>query len=87
MRKDTSGTTPEANSAPDITRGTQRPATAEWVYAEYGPMEELLGRILCWIGFHDFHVIDASFSFGEGGEVETVECRRCGFQRTRHGGE
>ncbi len=50
-------------------------------------MEELLGRILCWIGFHDFHVIDASFSFGQGGDVETVECRRCGYRLTRHGGK
>ncbi len=57
------------------------------MYAEYEPMEELLGRILCWIGFHDFRVIDASFSFGQGGEVETVECRRCGYRLTRHGGE
>ena len=50
-------------------------------------MEELLGRILCWIGFHDFHVIGADFSFGQGGEVETVECRRCGYWMTRRGGE
>jgi hypothetical protein len=48
---------------------------------------ELLGRLLCWLGFHDYRVVEASFSFGSGGGVETVECRRCGYRMTRHGGE
>jgi len=34
---------------------------------------QLFGSILCWLGFHDFHVITESFSFGGGG-IETVEC-------------
>ncbi len=42
----------------------------------------LFGSILCWLGFHDFHVITESFSFGGGG-IETVECHRCGLRRTR----
>ena len=49
-------------------------------------MMELLGRLLCWLGFHDYRVIDASFGFGPGGGVETVECRRCGDRVTRQGG-
>ena len=44
----------------------------------------LLGRILCWLGMHDFRIIRESFSFGSGG-VETVECSRCGLRRTRKG--
>ncbi len=40
----------------------------------------LFGSILCWLGFHDFHVITESFSFGGGG-IETVEW--CGLRRTR----
>lgn len=48
-------------------------------------MEALLGRILCLIRLHDFRVVDASFSFGQGGAVETVECRRCGYRMTRRG--
>jgi len=35
----------------------------------------LFGSILCWLGFHDFHVITESFSFGGGG-IETVECHQ-----------
>jgi hypothetical protein len=42
----------------------------------------LLGKILCWLGFHDFRIISESFSFGGGG-IETVECQRCGLRKTR----
>jgi hypothetical protein len=42
----------------------------------------LLGRILCWLGFHDFRVVNVTFGFGTDG-VEKDECRRCGVTRTR----
>ncbi len=42
----------------------------------------LFGKILCWLGFHDFDIISESFSFGGGG-IETVSCRRCGLRKTR----
>ena len=42
----------------------------------------LIGNLLCWLGFHDFHVITESFSFSGGG-IETVECRRCAVRMTR----
>ena len=41
-------------------------------------LPSLLGRLLCWLGFHDFRVIDKTFEFGGGGGIEKVECRRCG---------
>jgi len=42
----------------------------------------LFGKVLCWLGFHDYHIIKETFSFsGEG--IETVECRRCGLRVTR----
>jgi len=43
----------------------------------------LLGRLLCWLGFHDFRVVDRAFEFGAGGGIEKVECRRCGVTMTR----
>lgn len=43
----------------------------------------LIGRLLCWLGFHDFRVIDRTFGFGPDGGVEKVECRRCGVTITR----
>jgi len=43
----------------------------------------LLGQVLCWLGFHDFRVIEKTFGFGDGGGVEKDECRRCGTIRVR----
>lgn len=42
----------------------------------------LLGRILCWLGFHQYRVIDVTFEFGAD-PVEKDQCRRCGAVRTR----
>jgi len=46
-------------------------------------LSSLLGRLQCWLGFHDYRVIDKTFGFGAGGGVEKVECRRCGVTMTR----
>jgi hypothetical protein len=46
-------------------------------------LREFVGRLLCWLGIHDFRVVDATFSFGVGGNVERIECRRCGWATTR----
>ncbi len=43
----------------------------------------LLGRILCWLGFHDYRVVSVTLGFGTGG-VERDECRRCGATVTRN---
>lgn len=40
-------------------------------------------RLLCWLGFHNFRVVDRAFEFGAGGAIEKVECRRCGVTMTR----
>ena len=37
-----------------------------------------VGRLLCWFGWHDYRVIDATFGFGLGANVERVECKQCG---------
>jgi hypothetical protein len=34
----------------------------------------LLGRFLCWLGFHDYRVVDVTFEFGTDA-VEKDECR------------
>ncbi len=46
-------------------------------------LPSLLGRVLCWLGFHDFRVIGKTFDFGAGGGTEKVECRRCSILMTR----
>jgi hypothetical protein len=35
-----------------------------------------LGRLLCWLGVHDYRLVEVTIGFGPGGRVETVECRR-----------
>jgi hypothetical protein len=43
----------------------------------------LFNRLLCWLGYHDFRVIDKTFGFAGGGGIEKVECRRCGVTVSR----
>ncbi len=44
-----------------------------------------IGRHLCWFGFHDYRLIEVVGAFGGSGQVEKVECRRCGYATTRSG--
>ena len=44
-----------------------------------------IGRLLCRIGFHDYQLIEVVGTFGGSGQVEKVECRRCGCVTTRSG--
>jgi hypothetical protein len=37
-----------------------------------------VGRLLCFLGIHDFRVLEVRFGFGQGNRIEKVECRRCG---------
>jgi len=46
-------------------------------------LPSFLGRLLCWLGFHDVRVIEKSFGFGDNDGVEKVECRRCGITWAR----
>ena len=46
-------------------------------------MMDLFRRLICFLGFHDFRVVEATMSFGASGTVEKVECRRCGRFTTR----
>ena len=42
-----------------------------------------IGKWLCQFGIHKFRVIEVKFGFGTSGQVETVECERCGKIGTR----
>ena len=48
-------------------------------------LSSTIGKLLCWLGFHDFQVLSRTFSFGETEGVEKVECNRCGVVATRRG--
>ena len=45
--------------------------------------KENFGNLLCYLGFHEFAVIEVKFGFGASGNVEIVECERCGYKATR----
>ena len=45
-----------------------------------------LGRMLCLLGFHDFHLVESVIGFGVGQQVDKLKCRRCGHATTRVGG-
>lgn len=42
-----------------------------------------LSRLLCFVGIHDFRILEVKFGFGVGSRIEKVECRRCGLVTTR----
>ena len=37
-----------------------------------------IGRLLCRLGFHDYRLVEVVGGFDAGGQVQKVECRRCG---------
>ncbi len=41
-------------------------------------LPNMLGRLLCRLGLHDYRVVEMIFGFGPGGDTEKVRCRRCG---------
>ena len=46
-------------------------------------MPTLIGRVLCFLGLHDYALIDAAFSFGSPGGISKLRCRRCGKIKTK----
>ncbi len=48
-------------------------------------MANWIGRLPCWFGFHAYRLIEVVGAFGAAGQVEKVECRRCGYATTRSG--
>ncbi len=46
-------------------------------------MMDLFRRLACFLGFHDFRVVEVTMGFGPSGAVEKVECRRCGHLTAR----
>ncbi|MGH8584402.1 MAG: hypothetical protein ACREWG_16855 [Gammaproteobacteria bacterium] len=42
-----------------------------------------LGRIACFMGLHNFRVVEVTFGFGGSDAVEKLECRRCGQTAAR----
>lgn len=46
-------------------------------------MPDILSRVLCYLGLHDYVLIDATFGFGAPGGISKLRCRRCGKIRSK----
>ncbi len=44
---------------------------------------DTLKELLCRLGFHNFRILEVTCGFGDAGDVEKVECRRCGVLMVR----
>jgi hypothetical protein len=42
-----------------------------------------LGLLLCWLGIHQYKVIDISFGFAAGDSVRTIKCKICGIEKIK----
>ena len=40
-------------------------------------IQPLYHRVACWVGFHDYELIEVQLSFVPGSCVEKVECKHC----------
>jgi len=45
----------------------------------------ILGRLLCLLGIHDFRILEVTYGFAPGSDVQRLECRRCGRITTTSG--
>ena len=52
---------------------------------KYKQLKTWIGQFLCLLGIHDFRLVEVEESFGLGGQVKKVECRRCGYYTTQQG--
>ena len=41
--------------------------------------------LLCWLGIHNYKIVDITFGFGAGGTTKKVKCKRCGIQKIKKG--
>ena len=57
-----------------------------WIVPEsLDKLREWIGRLVCRFGFHDYRLMEMVSGFGRSGQVQKVECRRCGYVTTRSG--
>ena len=45
----------------------------------------ILGRLLCLLEIHDFRILEVTYGFAPGSNVQRLQCRRCGRTTTRSG--
>ena len=41
-----------------------------------------LGLLLCWLGIHQYKIIDVKYGFGASDSIRALECKICGIKKT-----
>jgi len=44
---------------------------------------EIVGRVLCFLGLHEYELIDVTFGFGSSGSISKLRCCWCGKIKTK----
>ncbi len=70
-------------SAQGMTPGSALPTIEVRPSVASCEMIDLFSRLLCFLGFHAFRVLEVTMGFGSSGTVEKVECRLCGCLTAR----
>ena len=41
--------------------------------------------LLCYLGFHQYEIVDMKFGFGDSGKIMTLKCNNCGVIEIKKG--
>ena len=42
-----------------------------------------LSLLLCWLGVHQYKIIDVSYGFGASDSIKTLECKICKIKKVK----
>jgi len=42
-----------------------------------------LSLLLCWVGIHQYKIIDVTYGFGTSDSIKTLECKICGIKEIK----
>ena len=48
-------------------------------------MKHKFTYLLCWLGIHNYKIVDITFGFGAGGTTQRIKCKICGIEKTQSG--
>jgi len=46
-------------------------------------MKFKLRLLFCWLGIHQYKIIDVTFGFGPSDSIKTLECKICGIKKVQ----
>ena len=46
-------------------------------------MKFKLNLLFCWLGIHQYKIIDITYGFGASDSIQTIECKICGIKKIK----